>query len=933
MSARRKSQPGPSLPSPDLVPGACFKLEPFSIQGDIRADEHGLIWFGFRRAAPDTIREEIRKCSPQPGGKKETKNTKYCKDWWRAQSAFFDLPTNNQKNIANLQTGLEEVLKIQGDIPAYLLALETAAKTQFREAKLSIQSFISAQGFTPPAPANSATADLVNATSAAPELPTLNTPIPHHKSSRPRPSSTSDAQLDEQSKRARIQATAIDSEEPANGSTGSIDDQVDGRDPGSSNPKVHMRGGVSASCHIVQGRKKAANSRVEAFARQLSGAVLAVRKRKANAIMKSLVASGTDQSTHPPDPSPTLEPVQRDDLPAGASSMTQLDQEGCMYALRCMNQDWSAGNAIFNRLKSCIELAMWLCRTSQFYGIRYPAAQAYERLFANKDLVTERQFIHWTRDGYTLLMLIYASSVYILPAIAVSSMNMLINRVLEEDRRIIENLLRDPSQGSGLPDSLLKLTELYIKNIHLDFNSCYGTVGIVLGGQRMGVNQAEDDAFIRQLLALRYPPYDFDMLPRGPIWSAPYSVITLPSSSLSNASVEVITAFNPKHPRNKQMPKALRQNAVEWTESERALAEAAECPATLEDFIKVKSLRRGWKKKGTYIRLPASFSLHTDILLYGVANNEEDLICYRLSDDTLTEDAKNLLYLRVLDFTKIGDQRVDSKTRPEGFKFKAVHVGWWNKMALTGKKCKGKQRAGKEHVRLRVAHITQSQPYYDRSAVDMEGDYDDSHFNHSSLVDFHDVLAESIAPIITKLKQRFPDLMGRHAQFSASLGPTYTMGCAPFCMAVLNIQPVTNGHRDMSDPVDSICLVLALGDFTGGELCLYAPGLVLELPHGSCVAIRSKRDIHFNLHFKGQRFSFVLTSDKCLKRWAEESNHWEELQPMDQGAQDEAQVDGSMEMTPGEPWEEEWESDLDDFEEEEEDKEDEEEDEEVEDED
>lgn len=121
--------------------------------------------------------------------------------------------------------------------------------------------------------------------------------------------------------------------------------------------------------------------------------------------------------------------------------------------------------------------------------------------------------------------------------------------------------------------------------------------------------------------------------------------------------------------------------------------------------------------------------------------------------------------------------------------------------------------------------------------------------------------------------------MEKHEELYASLGPGFNLGSAPFCMTVLNIQPATWGHRDRSDMVDSICLVLALGNYQGGELCLYEAGLVLELAHGAFVAIRSKRDVHFNLDFVGQRFSFVFTSDQSLRRWSQERNRWEVLLP------------------------------------------------------
>jgi hypothetical protein len=96
-------------------------------------------------------------------------------------------------------------------------------------------------------------------------------------------------------------------------------------------------------------------------------------------------------------------------------------------------------------------------------------------------------------------------------------------------------------------------------------------------------------------------------------------------------------------------------------------------------------------------------------------------------------------------------------------------------------------------------------------------------------------------------------------------------------MTVVNIQPATLGHRDDSDMVDSICLVMALGKFTGGELCLYEAGLVVELLNGCFVAIRSRRDLHFNLDFVGQRMSFVFTSDRGLERWEKDRNGWKAI--------------------------------------------------------
>lgn len=63
------------------------------------------------------------------------------------------------------------------------------------------------------------------------------------------------------------------------------------------------------------------------------------------------------------------------------------------------------------------------------------------------------------------------------------------------------------------------------------------------------------------------------------------------------------------------------------------------------------------------------------------------------------------------------------------------------------------------------------------------------------------------------------------------------------------------------------CLVLPIGDWEGGELCLYEPGLAVKLENGHFAIFRSSEVTHFNLCFKGSRASFVLSTDKALEDW------------------------------------------------------------------
>lgn len=92
---------------------------------------------------------------------------------------------------------------------------------------------------------------------------------------------------------------------------------------------------------------------------------------------------------------------------------------------------------------------------------------------------------------------------------------------------------------------------------------------------------------------------------------------------------------------------------------------------------------------------------------------------------------------------------------------------------------------------------------------------------------------------------------------------------------VLNINCSTNIHRDPKD--QTLCIVVPFGDFVGGELVLEELGLVLQLTHGDIIAFLSGHVSHFNLHFEGQRGSFVLHSDSHLANWDKTKLTFKEL--------------------------------------------------------
>ncbi|KAH9841965.1 uncharacterized protein C8Q71DRAFT_686635, partial [Rhodofomes roseus] len=59
----------------------------------------------------------------------------------------------------------------------------------------------------------------------------------------------------------------------------------------------------------------------------------------------------------------------------------------------------------------------------------------------------------------------------------------------------------------------------------------------------------------------------------------------------------------------------------------------------------------------------------------------------------------------------------------------------------------------------------------------------------------------------------------------------------PFLSLVVNLNVATLAHRDHQDK--TLCVVLVIGEFDGGDLCLYEPGLVIPLRNGDIAAFPS----------------------------------------------------------------------------------------------
>src|SRR5579872_6068218 len=111
--------------------------------------------------------------------------------------------------------------------------------------------------------------------------------------------------------------------------------------------------------------------------------------------------------------------------------------------------------------------------------------------------------------------------------------------------------------------------------------------------------------------------------------------------------------------------------------------------------------------------------------------------------------------------------------------------------------------------------------------------------------------------------------MDRHPSQFTSLKEVYNeipaqqdLVSYPFTNLVVNLGAETGAHNDPDDLL--LCAVIPFGNWEGGELCLFQPGLVLELSPGDIAVFPSDKITHFNMPMEGLRGSIVLSTDACM---------------------------------------------------------------------
>jgi hypothetical protein len=130
-------------------------------------------------------------------------------------------------------------------------------------------------------------------------------------------------------------------------------------------------------------------------------------------------------------------------------------------------------------------------------------------------------------------------------------------------------------------------------------------------------------------------------------------------------------------------------------------------------------------------------------------------------------------------------------------------------------------------------------------------------FNHQTCVND---LIQGLKPLSNSVNQfvrdHYQDLYMKLENLT--WGPFASRLFGIFPMISINYNIISDYHWDENDNPNSLCFLVALGDFEGGELCFPELEIVVQLKLGQVVAFPSRLLLHGNLKFtKGIRHSVV----------------------------------------------------------------------------
>ncbi|QRV78138.1 DEAD-box ATP-dependent RNA helicase 42 [Ceratobasidium sp. AG-Ba] len=845
---------GPSplnLTDHDTLVVPAFQLtDQYSCSGDgLRCDK-------ITRMLPEKLKEWANGPTPEGLGKEEMKMYR-CRPLWEAQCNMFLLPDEmppSNSNIPTMKKHLSTALRTRQSPPPAVLALEASANQQFSEMVKRLKQIVSTTQFIPISEGSKEGPKHTNHERPHKRRNLLaslaviyETPTPEERmgSTPPRTLEPED-EIGIGVGSPSYHTLLAESQTDAVG-TGQLPPPIF---PGSSRAcfqaKKHQSRGdcKSGAINTARYRLRAPQTAAQSYLLQLMVDLGNLER----------AISVTERSNSPGSPPTCVPPnVNEQDLDLIVLERS-LRKECRSLVTACISGLENADTASYESMRSHSWLALWYLRAKKVQPT-LTVTQAWKRYIKGSGLnCTLSKFRHLHSNGHNLVQLMNAASVHILSIIAVSALRDVTHHLCEPEISEIENALQQPEIIPGTFGSLVSAGIVQVAHqLERQFSN-----GAELGERLFGIDRDEDDRYLGELLS--YGRTDYTQAGRGSAWFGETSGFPSPPTIDEGTHLcptfVIKTNFDPERKENKLLPPELEADPgrnAEFTEQQ-GHSTSGPGPRYLRCIRKTSVC-----KADNYVKITKELYTKSNILVHGKGGREKGFLCLVFGkEDTLRGPEERFM----TEITRITlqvekNEVVDTSEAGPRYVYPAYHYGAWGKMAKSGK------LAPKElHPRLFLGDLSQPAPYLDRAVRILADCFNKSHFMHCPHDQFNRAIEILLPVAVEKLRREVPGLWAKHQELFDSLNPATTLrlGSSPFCMTVLNVQPATRAHRDSSDELDSICLI---ADRTSpGAFC----------------AIRSKRNLHFNPHFKGQRFSYVFTSDAGLRRWEERRNDMKCLQ-------------------------------------------------------
>ncbi|KZO90004.1 hypothetical protein CALVIDRAFT_430995 [Calocera viscosa TUFC12733] len=322
------------------------------------------------------------------------------------------------------------------------------------------------------------------------------------------------------------------------------------------------------------------------------------------------------------------------------------------------------------------------------------------------------------------------------------------------------------------------------------------------------------------------------------------------------------TNFALDHPASQKVPFP-RGDAGSWTREERLRATAAPEWVGVEDAARQLADafdQPGQRRGNSYVIIQPL--QEKDICIMGRKGPShakmQSLVCYLVARGSAPCDLKGALWPRTMRALQEKDLRTDS-SKNNLYTFRSF--SYWNRYSQRGFGTDYMQQpnsflvGGNIHTRTprpSMAIVENAEGY--ESLLDIWQPW----FNHAT------------ETVRCRLRQEYRLLEDLVQQ------PTLNtqLPCYPFPSFVVNIHCCVTAHRDDQDPDGGVCVLLVFGNFKGGQLVLYEPGLVLKVEAGDMVIFPSMSLTHFTLHFQGRRGTIVMHGDRSWEGWQQDYNGW-----------------------------------------------------------